>query len=144
MSVTPEGRSALVLVEVSALVRMTAVDLLSDQGYQVIEARRGDEALGLLDRDHDVRAIFTDVDLPGPFDGFALARIVDMRWPGIGIVATSDQVLPGSGDLPTKARFIRKPYAGFTLLRAIEAVLGPSGSEGRKADGRLQSWGPIP
>ena len=139
MVVTPEDRSALILVEVDALVRMTAADLLSDQGYRVIEARQADEALGLLDRDHDVRAIFTDVDLPGPFDGFALARIVDMRWPGIGIVATSDQVLPGPGDLPMGARFIRKPYAGFTLLRVIEAVLGPVGCEGRKADEQLKS-----
>ena len=115
----------VLLVEDESLMRMMAADLLSDEGYRILEAANADEALSLLDLHPDVRVLFTDVDMPGTLDGFALARIVDMRWPGIGIIATSDKASPGRGDLPSKARFIQKPYASLTLLREIAALAAP-------------------
>ncbi len=124
---------------------MMAADLLSDEDYRVIEARNADEALEVLDLRPDVRVLFTDVDMPGSVNGFALARIVDTRWPGIGIIVTSGKNNPGPGDLPKKARFISKPYLPSTLLREVEALLAqPSGPiivEAQKP--REQSGAPI-
>ena len=114
--------TVVLVVANESRIGTTAVDLLADEGYRVIEARSADEALALLDRHPDVRVIVTDADLPGTLDGYALARIVDMRWPGIGVIATADRTPPGAGELPTRARFIKKPYASLTLRREVGAL----------------------
>jgi CheY-like chemotaxis protein len=116
--------TVVLVVETESPIRTTAVDLLADEGYRVIEAHTADEALTLLDLHPAVRVMVTDADLPGTLDGYALARIVDMRWPGIGVIAISDRAPPGAGDLPTKARFIKKPYASLTLRREVGALAG--------------------
>ena len=146
MSTTPSHRPAVVLVtEDEALVRMMAADLLSDEDYRVVEARNADEALEVLDLRPDVRVLFTDVDMPGSFNGFALARIVDRRWPWIGLIVTSGKNPPGPGDLPKKARFISKPYSPSTLLGEVQALLGGTSTpiivEAQKP--REQSGAPI-
>lgn len=122
----PESKPTIILlVEDEALVRMLASDILiADGGYRVIEAVNADEALTLLEVRHDVRLLFTDVDMPGSLNGFALARIVDLRWPEIGTIVTSGRIWPGLGDLPKGARFLRKPYAPSALIKMVQEMLG--------------------
>jgi DNA-binding NarL/FixJ family response regulator len=91
---------------------MLAWDILTeDAGYRVIEAVNADEALILL-------------NMPGPLNGFALARIVDMRFPGIKVIVTSGQDRPGVGDLPKGKRFLPKPYAPSALIAMVREMLG--------------------
>jgi DNA-binding NtrC family response regulator len=117
--------SIILLVEDEALVRMLASDILTDEGgYRVIEAVNADEALKLMEARPDVRLLFTDVDMPGSINGFGLARVVDMRWPGVSIIVASGQAGPGVGDLPRKAKFIAKPYSPSALLRLVRECLG--------------------
>ena len=73
---------------------MYNVDMLSDAGFDVIEAGNADEALKLLTDISDIRVVFTDVEMPGRIDGFELADLVEARWPGIGVVVTSGRRLP--------------------------------------------------
>src|SRR4051794_27698124 len=97
----------ILIVEDEPLVRMFASDLLTEEGgYRVIEAVNADEALILLETRHDVRLVFTDVDMPGQLNGFALARIVDMRFPGVKVIVTSARSRPGIGDLPKGVPFL--------------------------------------
>ena len=65
----------ILVVEDEPLLRMTAVDLLEDEGFTVVEAGSGDEGLALLRTIPDIRVLFTDVHMPGSLDGLALARI---------------------------------------------------------------------
>ena len=120
----------VLLVEDEVLIRMDVADILTDAGYRVIAEVNADHALTVLDVRSDIEAIFTDVTMPGCLDGVALARLVDMRWPGIGIVVTSGKGRPGPGELPIKARFIPKPYPQAVLLQAIEDALGTSARQG--------------
>jgi CheY-like chemotaxis protein len=122
---TAESRSTVILVvEDEALVRMIASDILTEKGgYRVLEAAHAEEALTLLESRHDVRLVFTDVEMPGSLDGFALARIVDMRFPGIKVIVTSGRMTPGAGDLPKGARFLPKPYAPLALVGMVRAIL---------------------
>jgi two-component system, response regulator PdtaR len=46
--------------------------------------------------------------MPGALNGYALARIVDMRFPGIKVIVTSG-ARPGVGDLPTGCGFSPNP-----------------------------------
>ncbi len=115
----------VLLTEDEPLVRMYAAEVLAeDGGYKVLEAAHADEALTLLRVRADVRALCTDIDMPGSMDGVGLARIVDVKWPGIGIVVTSGRQRPGIGNLPTKARFLPKPYSAQALVEAVRAVAG--------------------
>ncbi|ANY77437.1 hypothetical protein BB934_03710 [Microvirga ossetica] len=104
---------------------MLAGDILTDDaGYRVIEAVNADEALIMLESRHDVRLVFTDVNMPGSLNGFALARIVDMRFPGIKVIVTSGLARPGVGDLPKGKRFLPKPYAPSALITMVQEMLG--------------------
>jgi DNA-binding NtrC family response regulator len=118
----------ILLVEDEALVRMLAWDILTEEaGYRVIEAANADEALALLEIRHDVRLVFTDVDMPGSLNGFGLARIVDMRWPGIKVIVTSGKAWPDPGDLPKEMRFLAKPYAPSVMSSKLaEAAASPA------------------
>ena len=121
---TAESRSTVILVEDEALVRMIASDILTEKGgYRVLEAAHAEEALTLLESRHDVRLVFTDVEMPGSLDGFALARIVDMRFPGIKVIVTSGRMTPGAGDLPKGTRFLPKPYAPLALVGMMRGIL---------------------
>ncbi|MPR10711.1 response regulator [Microvirga tunisiensis] len=125
MSTTENKPPVILVVEDETLLRMLAGDILTeDAGYRVIEAVNADEALILLESRHDVRLVFTDVNMPGALNGFALARIVDMRFPGIKVIVTSGLARPGIGDLPKGKRFLPKPYAPSALITMVQEMLG--------------------
>src|SRR5215212_10552640 len=117
MSTAESRPSTILVVEDEAFVRMLASDILTeDGGYRVIEAVNADEARTVLEARHDVRVVFTDVHMPGSLNGFALASIIHLRWPEIGVIVTSGCALPGVGDLPQGTRFLPKPYSSSTLI----------------------------
>jgi len=125
MSTTENRPPVILVVEDETLLRMLAGDILTeDAGCRVIEAVNADEALILLESRHDVRLVFTDVNMPGTLNGFALARIVDRRFPGIKVIVTSGLARTGVGDLPKGKRFLPKPYAPSALITMVQEMLG--------------------
>ena len=115
----------VLLVEDEALVRMIAADGLQEEGFKVLEAAHGEEALSVLQATPGVRALITDVEMPGPLNGFALARLVKQRWPHIGIVIMSGRMAPGPEKSPMGAQFLPKPFTPANLVAAVQKVLGP-------------------
>ncbi len=80
----------VLIVEDEPLIRMYAADLLEEDGFDVVEATTARAALAILEqRNGDVSALFTDVDMPGDMNGLELAGIVYSRWPHIAILVTS-------------------------------------------------------
>jgi CheY-like chemotaxis protein len=65
----------ILIVEDEALVRLSAVGMLEDAGFRMIEAVNGDEALELLEADSDVQLLFTDINMPGAINGLALVKV---------------------------------------------------------------------
>jgi len=114
----------VLLAEDETLVRMVASELLEDAGYQVYEARDGQEALTILEvRGESVAALVSDTNMPN-LGGLDLAAIVSARWPHIGIVLASGNPPPDMRErLPEGARFLGKPYRQPQLIDAIEAVV---------------------
>jgi CheY-like chemotaxis protein len=103
--------SRLVLVvEDEPLLRMDAVDMIREAGFDVLEASNADEAILLLETRLDIEVVFTDIDMPGSMNGIKLAHAVRNRWPPITIIATSGHFKVRDGDLPTDVRFLPKPY----------------------------------
>lgn len=99
------------VVDDDAFILMDACSILETAGFRFYEAGSGDEAKTLLsEHAESVTLLFSDVEMPGETDGFALAHYVDEHWPWIEIVIASGNVTPGENDLPAKATFISKPF----------------------------------
>jgi two-component system, response regulator PdtaR len=107
----------ILIVEDEALVRLSAVGMLEDAGFRMIEAVNSGEALELLAADSDVQLLFTDVNMPGIMDGLALARRVHDRWPHIGIMVASAKQVRQPEELPPGSRFEQKPYSSDSVVR---------------------------
>ena len=109
MDIPPHNRAAVIVVaEVDELLRITVVELLTDDGFEVLEAGHAEEALRILCHHAErVQVLFTDVNMPGPMNGLELARRARQRWPWL-------RVMIGSGILPKTLRpeygFSPKPY----------------------------------
>ena len=113
--------TTVLVVEDDFLVRLCAADALSDAGFDVLQAASGPDALRLIE-DGPVEVVFTDINMPGAFDGAGLARRVRHRWPEVALVITSGRGHPEQdlGD----ACFLPKPYMPDNLPRLMEEVLG--------------------
>jgi CheY-like chemotaxis protein len=135
-AVSDTDRSVVLLVEDEPLVRMLAADILEEAGFEVIEAVTAPAALRLLEQRRDVRALFTDVDMPGGMDGLELARIVHSRWPHIALVVTSGVCRPSVGQLPDGGVFVGKPYAPQVPVQTIRELIQRRFGAGGTRDGR--------
>nr|WP_293883050.1 hypothetical protein [Sphingomonas sp.] len=67
--------------------------------------------------------LFSDVDMPGSINGFALARHVDEHWPLIEIVIASGHGSPRTGDIPERATFIVKPFNKLIVHEHLNKIL---------------------
>jgi CheY-like chemotaxis protein len=106
----PGQRPVVLVVEDESLIRTTAMDMVEEAGFEAIAASDADEAIRILESRNDIRAVFTDIQMPGSMDGLRLARVVRNRWPPVALIVTSGQTNVMEADLPTGGRFLRKPY----------------------------------
>ena len=112
------------VVDDDFLIRLEVMNILEQAGFQVVDAEHGDAALDVLKARHpEVVLLFTDVQMPGELDGFALARSVAASWPHISIVVASGHVKPEPGKMPDKARFIGKPFSAATVHAHLQEIL---------------------
>lgn len=119
----PDRLGVVALVaEDNPMVRMEAADVLGDAGFDVLEASTASSALAQLEQNPEVALLFTDVQMPGIFDGLALAHEARRRWPQISIIVVSGEVSPQPAQLPERARFLSKPYYASALARVIREL----------------------
>jgi CheY-like chemotaxis protein len=59
------SRQVVLIVEDEALVRMTAVGMIEEARFEVLEATNADEAILLLEARRDITVVFTDIEMPG-------------------------------------------------------------------------------
>jgi two-component system, response regulator PdtaR len=109
----------VLVVEDEILLRITAIDMIEEAGFETVEAGNAAEAIAILENHSNIRVIFTDIQMPGAMDGLKLAAAVRRRWPLIQIIATSGRSCIGEGDLPKGGLFLTKPYTlkGLSFLR---------------------------
>jgi CheY-like chemotaxis protein len=124
MSGTDRERNPVVLVvEDESLVRTTALAMVEESGFQAIGVGSADEAIRALEGRSDIRAVFTDIQMPGQMDGVKLARLIRHRWPAMALLMTSGKTRPMDTDLPNGARFVPKPYFAFQIERILRDLL---------------------
>lgn len=117
-------RASVLVVEDEPLIRMYLSDVLGQAGFHVLVASNGEDGLVLAKREN-VCAIISDVAMPGPVNGFELARRVKSDSPSIGVVLLSGVMEPADYHLPRGVLFMPKPVKAATLLRLVREVADP-------------------
>jgi CheY-like chemotaxis protein len=103
MSTSIPGVPNVLIVEDEMVLRMRAVDIVEDAGFQPVEAVNADQAIAILESRSDISLLFTDIQMPGSMDGLKLAHAVHDRWPAIKIILVSGQVNPSEAESPPTA-----------------------------------------
>lgn len=116
------ARPVVLVVEDEPLLRMAAVALVEDAGFQAVSATDATEAVRILETRSDIRIVFTDVDMPRGMDGMRLAAAIRDRWPPIEIILTSGYAVPAEVDLPARAVFFAKPYREEQVVAALRRM----------------------
>ena len=117
----------VLLVEDEVLIRLVAAELLRDEGFEVVEAWDGDEARGLIDGLDGFDVLFTDVQMPGKFDGIDVALYARRRHPVIPILVVSGyaaHLMTRLGVLDPAAVFMSKPYSLMEVLAVLNRLTG--------------------
>jgi CheY-like chemotaxis protein len=121
--VARDGRPVVLVVEDETLVRVTALAIIEESGFEAIAAGNADEAICALETRSDIRAVFTDVHMPGPMDGLKLAQVIRDRWPPVALLVTSGKTRTIDSDLPNGARFLPKPYLPLQIEMTLREML---------------------
>ncbi len=125
-SVLPSDKAVVLVVEDEPFVRMMVFDLFADEGFEVLEAESADEALTIFSQRDDVSLLFTDVEMPGTLNGYALARWAFVHRPTVKTLIVSGRALPGAGDVPEGAFFVGKPFTHLDVMQRVQQLMGTS------------------
>ncbi len=121
-----QGHETVLLVEDDDGVRELAQLTLEENGYRVVVASNGSEALRLLDNFKEtVHLLLTDVIMP-EMSGRQLAEQVVQKRPEIKVLYMSgytDNAIVHHGVLEEGTEFIQKPFSAQDLLRKVREVL---------------------
>ena len=120
-----DSATKILIVEDERQVRRYVEKLFEAEGYSVLSASNGPDAMALLDRHEDIDLLFTDIVMPGGMNGLELAEKARHRLPGIKIIFSSGyasvRTLGDSFD-PGSDMLLLKPYTRMELAKALERV----------------------
>ena len=118
------ARLRIVVAEDEAIIRLDLVEMLAEEGYEVVgEASRGDDAIDLVRGLRPDLAIF-DIKMPG-LDGVSAARVVvDEELSGVIVLTAFSQrdLIESARDAGVLA-YLMKPFQKAELVAAIEVAV---------------------
>lgn len=128
-SVPPSGSETILVVEDEVLVQSIAIRVLQRQGYRVLHASTGAQAL-IVAAQHEgpLHLLVTDVVMPG-MNGRELATKLRAVRPDLRVLYTSgysDDIIGHHGVLGAGVEFLPKPYAPLVLAEKVRDVLRKS------------------
>ncbi len=122
---TPVGNETVLAVEDNESLRRVVVRQLTDLGYRVIEAQDGASALSTLESEK-VDLVFTDIVMPGGWNGYTLAKHALERWPALKVLLTSgfpETRFGTESQASSNLHLLTKPYRRDDLARAVREIL---------------------
>jgi signal transduction histidine kinase/ActR/RegA family two-component response regulator len=131
------GAETLLLVEDEDSVRSLAREVLESQGYRVIEAEDGVEALRVAAaHDGPIQMLVTDVVMPRMGGGELAEKLAGMR-PGIRVLFVSgytDDSIIRHGVRERSSAFLQKPFALDAFAARVREVLDAPAPEDAASD----------
>ncbi|MEC9367759.1 MAG: response regulator, partial [Pseudomonadota bacterium] len=103
---------------------------LLDLGYEAIMASSGPEALKVLESDVKVDLLFTDIVMPGGYNGVQLYAAAVERRPGLPVLYTSGYAHSVVQEIELISdKLLSKPYVQSTLAEMVHKALHTSTQE---------------
>jgi signal transduction histidine kinase/DNA-binding response OmpR family regulator len=123
----PCGTETLLLAEDEPAVRSMIAIILQQQGYTVLQASNGDEALKIAEEHHKtgIDLLLTDVVMP-QMGGVELAGRFCTEYPSTRVIFTSgysDQPIMTLNNSNTRVDFLQKPFMPAALASKVREVL---------------------
>jgi len=120
------GTETILLVEDEEGVRKIARVSLETQGYKVLEAVGGTDAIRKAEQHPGpIELVLTDVVMP-EMSGRQLADTLRVRYPGVKVLFMSgytDDAVIRHGIIEQTGNFLQKPFAPLGLAKKVRAVL---------------------
>lgn len=120
------GSETVLVVEDQEEVRRVAVEILRRQGYNVLEASQGDEALLICEQhERPIHLMVTDVVMPR-MSGPELAGRLALLYPEMKVLYMSgytENAIVHHGVLDEGVNYIQKPFEMHGLGRMVQEVL---------------------
>jgi PAS domain S-box-containing protein len=126
---TVGGDERILLVEDDDLVRSYVQNQLEQLGYRVTVASSGPAALEIIQQQHEIDLLFTDVVMPGGMSGRELGDAARRLRPDLKILYTSgysEQAIVHHGRLDPGIKLLSKPYRRADLAQKVRDVLDES------------------
>ncbi len=121
------SHEVILLVEDETAVRELVTRVLNNDGYIVLAAQDGVQALALLgDPARPINLVLTDVVLPGGVQGDVLAEKASASRPGLPVLLMSGHprhLVSGEHALDAGVNYPQKPFAPSLLLTKVREVL---------------------
>lgn len=121
-------RTILVVDDEPGVLELVKI-ILSREGYHVLTATSGPNALDTCERHPGIDLLLTDVMMP-EMSGFDLVRGMRDQNPSLPVLYMTGGMLSGlvDNELDSQCNLLKKPFDSRTLLRTVEGVLGaPNG-----------------
>jgi two-component system cell cycle sensor histidine kinase/response regulator CckA len=120
------GTETVLLVEDADALRKLTHVLLERNGYRVLAAANGTEALQMMqEKPERIDLLLTDVIMPG-IDGRTLAKRLELLQPGLKVLYVSgytDAAIVGHGAFESGACLLLKPFSEESLIQKVREVL---------------------
>ncbi len=125
-----KGSETILLTEDEDMLRELARRVLIRNGYTVLEASRGAEAIKISEQHPDtIHLLITDVVMPGGMGGRELGeKLVTLR-PDMEVLYISgytDSAIVKNGMLDPDISFLQKPFTPDVLARKVREILDSS------------------
>jgi DNA-binding NtrC family response regulator len=129
----PVAVETVLFLDGEVLVRMPIAQYLRDCGYRVLEAVNVDEAKTILQKpDIHVDVVLSDVEMPGPMNGFGFAQWARSVRPGLKIIlaASPERATHAATELCEHGPLLMKPYDPKIVLEHIKRLLAARERQG--------------
>ena len=132
----------ILVTDDEARMRKLVKDFLAKEGYEVIEASDGNEALDKFYEDKDISLIILDVMMPGT-DGFEVLKEIrsQSQIPVIMLTAKGEERDELNGFDKGADEYITKPFSPRILVARVNALLRRSNM--LEDDERLEAGGIV-
>jgi CheY-like chemotaxis protein len=142
---TVRGCETILLVEDAEPLRKLAHMFLRDNGYQVLTAADGSEALQVAAQNAGpIHLLLTDVVMPG-INGRVLAEQLAPLHPAMKVLYMSgytDSFIAGHGVLEEGLHLLHKPFTEEALMRKVRELLD-AGQDGKEKGNGARPEAPV-
>ena len=120
------GHETILVVDDEPLIRMVAVEILEELGYNVLEAGDGPTAMRIAQSGRVIDLLVTDVGLPGGMNGRQLADAIRSERPDLPVLFVTgyaENAVLNHGHLDHGMQVMTKPFLSEAFARRVKSLL---------------------